>query len=135
MVRRAPTITVVLALLLSLQWVTAFAHCLTPLSLTPLGLTPLGLASFGTAGHAVEICTADGMRSMVLGEDGQERAPASHAHDSCPLCPGSAAPVADAPSLPAASIRYVLRLPPPVAGLPTAPARAPPQQPRAPPNA
>lgn len=122
MVRRAPWLSVVLALLLSLQWGAAFAHCLAPLAAT-------------AAGQAVEICTAEGMQTMLLGEDGQPQSPTPHAHDSCPLCPGAAAPAAEAPALPAAPVRYAALVPPPVAGLPPAPARAPPQQPRAPPLA
>ena len=132
MVRRAPTLRVVLALLLSLQWGTAFAHCLLPLGLAPLAA--------GAAGHSIEICGAEGLRTLVIGEDGQPQgkpgSPASAAHDSCPPCPGSAAPGPEAPALAAGAIRYfpagpVAR----IAGLPPSPARAPPQQPRAPPIA
>ncbi|TDH62223.1 hypothetical protein E2C06_12595 [Dankookia rubra] len=123
MVRRAPTLRVVLALLLSLQWGTAFAHCLAPLAT-------------GGGGHSIEICGAEGLRTLVIGEDGQPRAPAPAAHDSCPLCPGSAAPGPEAPRVAATAFRYfaadrTAR----VAGLPPSPARAPPQQPRAPPIA
>ncbi|RAI59418.1 DUF2946 family protein [Roseicella frigidaeris] len=113
-----------LALLLSLQWATAFAHCLAGLSLP------------AAAGHTVEICSADGLRTLLVGEDGQPAAPTSHAHDSCPLCPGSAAPAPAAPAVAAQPVRY--RLPPAaprLAGLPPAGPRAPPQQPRAPPLA
>src|SRR3954468_12787591 len=123
MVCRAPAIRVMLLLLLSMQWVTAFAHCLAPLA-----------AEAG--GHAIEICTGEGMRSLVLGEDGQPQAPAPHAHDSCPLCPGSLAPAPQAPAGAALPARWSLAaLAPRRAGLPPAPPRAPPQQPRAPPLA
>lgn len=124
MVRRAPALRLLLALLLSLQWGVAFAHCLAPLA-----------ASAG--GHAIEICGVDGIRTLVIGEDGQPQGtPAPQAHDSCPLCPGSAAPAPEAPAVAGHAIRYfaaehIIR----VAGLPPAPARAPPQQPRAPPAA
>jgi hypothetical protein len=128
MVRRAPTLRVVLALLLSLQWGVAFAHCL-----LPLGLAPLAAAADG---HSVEICGAEGIRTLVIGEDGQPRRPAPAAHDSCPLCPGSAAPGPAAPAVASRAIRYLaVDLAPQVAGLPPSPARAPPQQPRAPPIA
>ncbi|MFC7475840.1 DUF2946 family protein [Dankookia sp. GCM10030260] len=123
MVRRAPALRLLLTLLLSLQWGTAFAHCLAPLAAT-------------AAGHAVEICSADGIRTLVIGEDGQPQAPEQHAHDSCPLCPGSAAPGPAAPAAGAAALRYFAAgLAPRAAGLPPSPARAPPQQPRAPPVA
>jgi hypothetical protein len=134
MVRRAPAFRLLLALLLSWQWGTAFAHCLAPLGLAPLGLAPLAAAE---GGHSIEICSAEGIRTLVIGEDGQPQAPA-HAptHDSCPLCPGSVAPGPEAPAVAALPVRYfaagrTAR----VAGLPPAPARAPPQQPRAPPIA
>lgn len=112
-------------MLLSLQWATAFAHC----------LAPLGLPTSGE-GHAVEICSAEGIRTLVIGEDGLPRSPAAPAHDSCPLCPGGAAPGPEAPAVAAIPVRYfaadrTAR----VAGLPPAPPRAPPQQPRAPPIA
>jgi hypothetical protein len=122
MVRRAPALRVLLALLLSLQWGTAFAHCLAPLA--------------AASGHSVEICGAEGIRTLVIGEDGQPQAPAAAAHDSCPLCPGSAAPGPEAPAVAARAIRYFAAGPPVgIAGLPPSPARAPPQQPRAPPIA
>ena len=123
MVRRAPTLRVVLALLLSLQWGVAFAHCLAPLAAA-------------ADSHSVEICGAEGIRTLVIGEDGQPKAPAPAAHDSCPLCPGSAAPGPAAPAVAARAIRYFAAdLAPHVAGLPPSPARAAPQQPRAPPIA
>lgn len=122
MVRRAPAFRLLLALLLSLQWGMAFAHCLAPLATS--------------GGHAIEICSAEGIRTVVIGADGQPQAPAAPAHDSCPLCPGGAAPGPEAPAVASLPVRYfaaehVIR----VAGLPPAPARAPPQQPRAPPLA
>jgi hypothetical protein len=127
MSRRASCLSVVLVLLLSVQWVAAFGHCLSSLGLAPLAA--------GAGGHATEICTAEGLQTVLLGEDGQPAPPASQKHDSCPLCPGGAAPGPEAPSLPAVPILYITPAPPSVAGLPPAPARAPPQQPRAPPIA
>ena len=132
MVRRAPALRVVLALLLLLQWGTAFAHCL-----LPLGLAPPGAAG---GGHSVEICGAEGIRTLVLGEDGQPRedgkAPAHGQHESCPLCPGSDAPGSEAPAVAVTALRYFAAAPTArTAGLPPSPARAPPQQPRAPPIA
>jgi hypothetical protein len=120
MVRRAPALRLLLVLLLSVQWGMAFAHCLAPLA---------------AGGHAVEICTADGLRTVLLDADGQDGTPAPAQHDSCPLCPGAAAPGPAAPAVAAVAIRYAVLVPPPVAGRPPAPARAPPQQPRAPPFA
>lgn len=119
MARRTPLLTVVLALLLAVQWGAAFAHCIGALGAT----------------QAVEICTADGIRTLHLDAEGQPAAPGDAAHDSCPLCPGATAALPTGPLLPAAIFAYALAAPPPVAGLPPAPARAPPQQPRAPPTA
>ena len=123
MSRFRPPLTRVLALLLLAQWAAAFAHCLAPLA---------GAA----AAHGVEICTADGITTVLLGEDDRPAPkPAIH-HPSCPECGSPAA--LEAPPPPAVSAR-VAWLPAararPVEGLPVAPARAPPQQPRAPPIA
>jgi hypothetical protein len=118
MVRRFPRLAVVLTLLLAMQWGGAFAHCLGALA--------------HTGGMAVEICTADGIRTLHL--DGDSPA-ATGEHDSCPLCRAGMALDAPAPRLPPAPVAYARFAPPPVAGLPPAPARAPPQQPRAPPAA
>lgn len=119
MIRRSPLTTVLLALLLMVQWGGAFAHC---------------LAALGTS-QAVEICTADGIRTLHLDAEGQPLDGAPPLHDSCPLCPGNAALPAPPPSLPGIRFAYAVAEVPPVAGLPPAPARAPPQQPRAPPAA
>lgn len=113
-------LSVVLALLLAVQWGMAFAQCLAPLGRGPV--------------HSLEICTGEGMRTLALDEDGRPAAPAG-VHDHCPLCPGSAAPAPEPPRLPAARVRFDRPAPPCPAGLPPAPARAPPQQPRAPPIA
>jgi hypothetical protein len=119
MVRRSPLLTVVLALLLVMQWGGAFAHCIEALA--------------GT--QSVEICTTDGIRTLHLDAEGQPAAPDAAAHDSCPLCPGATAALPEGPLLPAARFAYVVAIPRLVAGMPMAPARAPPQQPRAPPIA
>jgi hypothetical protein len=119
MSRRVLRLAPLVALLLVLQWGTAFAHC---------------LGGLGGPGTAVEICTADGLRTLHLDDLGREQGPAP-LHDSCPVCPGAAALDTVAPALPSAPIAYTRALPRLVAGLPPAPARAPPQQPRAPPAA
>ena len=119
MVRRSPLLTVMIALLLALQWGSAFAHC---------------LATLGTAA-GIEICTAEGLRVIHLDAEGQPADAADAAHDSCPLCPGSAAAAPPAPAMPGMPFAYRVATVPPVAGMPPAPARAPPQQPRAPPAA
>jgi hypothetical protein len=121
MVRPLARLSVVLSLLLAAQWGMAFAHC----------LAPLGRAAL----YSVEICTAHGVQSLVVGEDGQPAAPASETHDGCPLCPGGVAPAMGSPVLPAAPVAYRPEAPASPAGLPPSPARAPPQQPRAPPTA
>jgi hypothetical protein len=119
MPRRALHLAPLAALLLALQWATAFGHC---------------LAGLG-AGLTTEICTAEGLRTLHLDDQGQDQPPVAGQHDSCPLHPGAAALEPPAPALPAAPVAYALDLPALVAGLPPAPARAPPQQPRAPPVA
>lgn len=119
MVRRSPLLTVVLALLLVMQWGGAFAHCIGALA----------------GAQSVEICTTDGIRTLHLDAEGQPAAPDAAAHDSCPLCPGATAALPDGPRLSAARFAYAVAIPMRVAGMPMAPARAPPQQPRAPPIA
>ncbi|WP_165943336.1 DUF2946 family protein [Roseicella aquatilis] len=128
MAHRAAPFRLLLALLLSVQWAGALAHCL-----FPWGLAPLAAAG---GGHAVEICSAEGLHMVLLGEDGQPQAPAGPRHGTCPLCPGGAAPSPEAPAALAEPVRYAAAaFAPPPAGLPPAPPRAPPQQPRAPPLA
>jgi hypothetical protein len=119
MTRRPPLLTAMLALLLLLQWGQSFAHC---------------LAALGAAG-GIAICTAEGIRLVHVDAEGQPTDPPQAMHDSCPVCPGGVAPAPPAPQLPALRIAYA---PAPYAGregMPPAPARAPPQQPRAPPAA
>ena len=115
--RRSPFLTVVITLLLLVQWGSAFAHC---------------VAKLGTA-PGIEICTPDGVRIIHLDAEGQPAEPAQAMHDSCPLCPAGALAAAPSPVLPAVRFAYSVAVMPPIAGMPTAPARAPPVQPRAPP--
>lgn len=116
-------LTRLLALLLLAQWSAAFARCLAPLN-----------AAAGT--HNVEICTADGLRMIVLGEDGQPAPEPALRHPACPDCCGPAALEPRSPLLVSAPVVWAYAPPPrPSEGLPVAPARAPPQQPRAPPTA
>lgn len=91
------------------------------------------LAQIASA-QVVELCTHEGIRQALVGEDGQP-IKAAHAIDCCTLCFGPAAlPTAEPSALPL-PVAYVL-----VAehfgreGLPSSPPRAPPQQPRAPPS-
>ncbi len=121
MARRLPALTRLLALLLCLQWATGAAHC----------LRALGQG----AALAVEICSAEGLHTILLDGKGEPVQPGAAAHDACPACPAVTALRPPAPALPATAVAYASFLPPQPAGLPPAPARAPPQQPRAPPIA
>jgi hypothetical protein len=123
MIRCRPRLAHFVALLLLLQWSTAFAHCL------------WSLAAAG-AGHSVETCGAGGLIAILL--DGEDRPVRKSTADHA-VCPGCCGPVALTPPAPAG-------VPGPIVwpgetstfpreGLPVAPARAPPQQPRAPPIA
>ena len=76
-VRLRPALTRLLVALLLLQWGTAFAHC-------------LKLAAPADVLH-LEICTADGIRTVALGPDGQEPAPEAQHAAFCPACLGPAA--------------------------------------------
>jgi hypothetical protein len=104
-----------LAALLLLQWIGAPAHC-------------IGMAAAALDGAV--ICHADGSH----GDDGSGGVPVS-ADQSCPACHalGQAAltPAASVAPHPIAWPAPILQAPRPLAG-PTS-ARAPPQQPRAPP--
>ena len=121
--RLQPQLARLLALLLLLQWGTAFAHCLQPLAAA-------------ASEHSVDICGAEGFTTALLDNGGEpfEKPRASHA-----VRPGCCGPVALVGPAHAG-------VPRPVAwpgegpvrsrgGLPVAPARAPPQHPRAPPTA
>jgi hypothetical protein len=116
-------LTRLLALLLLAQWAAGFAHCLAPLA-----------AAAGA--HGVEICTTDGIKTILLGEDGRPAPkPAIH-HPTCPECGGPAA--LESPPPPSVGAPVVWSYAAPARrteGMPVAPPRAPPQQPRAPPTA
>ncbi|TPG58094.1 hypothetical protein EAH89_09005 [Roseomonas nepalensis] len=84
---------------------------------------------------AVELCSPDGARTVLLDEEGRPVEP-GHAAACCDLCQGPAAIAAEAPRAPALRVAPAAAAPPRGrAGLPPLPARAPPQQPRAPPAA
>ncbi|TPG51901.1 hypothetical protein EAH89_19285 [Roseomonas nepalensis] len=120
--RFRPGLARLLPLLLLVQWAAAtLPHA-------------RALAALGGA-TAVELCSAHGARTVLLGADGQpldER----EAPDCCTLGPLPAAPP---PSGPTAPSRPVAVAPAEHAalrpGLPPLPPRAPPQLPRAPPAA
>jgi len=122
MARLRPLLTHLIALFLCLQWATGAAHCLRALG--------------QEAAQRVEICSAGGIHTILLDDEGKPVQPGTAAHgDACPACPAVAALEPPAPSLPAVAVAYAPFLPPQPAGLPPTPARAPPQQPRAPPLA
>jgi hypothetical protein len=119
-------LTRVLALLLLAQWAAAFAHC----------FAPLGAAAAVPGTHSVEICTADGLRTVLVGEDGRPAPESAAVHAACPVCGGPATLEPPPPPDAAVPVVWAYATPPtPREGLPVAPARAPPQQPRAPPLA
>lgn len=116
-------LTRVLALLFLVQWSAALAHCLAPLAA-------------GSSGHSVEICTAEGITTVLLGEDGRPASKAAIHHPACPECGGPAALEPPPPPLVTTSVVWSRAAPVRRSeGLPMPPARAPPQQPRAPPAA
>jgi DUF2946 family protein len=123
MVRHRPHLAYLVALLVLLQWGTAFAHCLRP------------LAAVG-AGHNVEICGAEGLTTALLDDEGHPVWKPAADHSVCPGCGGPAALEAPAPAGVPGSVVWPGEPPAlPREGVPVAPARAPPQQPRAPPSA
>ncbi len=112
-----------LAYLLLMQW----AAALVPHARM---LAPLG------AGGAAEICDHAGRSLVVLDADGQPLPPSAPVDECCVLCHAPAAVAASAPlPITRPAIYAVLTAPRGRPGLPVAPARAPPQQPRAPPSA
>jgi len=118
--RSWPGLTCLLSLLLVLQWASAtLPHA--------RSLVALGSAT------AVELCSAHGARTILVGEDGQPL-DRQQAPDCCGLCllPVVAPPpISAAPPLPVAFALAVV--PPTRPGLPPLPPHAPPQLPRAPP--
>lgn len=122
--RLRPALTKLLAVLLLLQWGTAFAHCLR-LAAPAEGLT-------------VEICTADGVHRIVMApEPGDQTDHDGHAAiPPCPACLGPAAPALTPPTVALATPLLLAQAADPPAPRPTAPAPnpAPSCQPRAPPT-
>lgn len=115
----SPIAVWLLTLLLFLQWGAAMGHC----------LRALGAA----AGTTIEICGAEGLRTVhVAPESEADRAPVS-SHQTCPACPGSVVPEARPSIAVPTRLTYVVPEARPRAGLPPSQPRAPPQQPRAPP--
>ncbi len=121
-----PGLTRLIALLLLLQWGTAFAHCLRAVA--------------PDAPLHVEICTADGLRLVALPPGGEEdQGTPGHASGTlpCPACLGGAAPAlaAAAPAIgsPVLLAQAADPPPPPSTPLPTPPASCRPP-PRAPPT-
>lgn len=125
MLRRRPPLTRFLALLLVVQWAVAFGQCFAPSSAAASG------------GDRIEICTADGLHTIVLGGDGTPAPEPAAAHrPTCPECCGPAALDPAPPGLAAVPVVWTFAAPMRQReGLPVAPARPPPQQPRAPPTA
>lgn len=123
MLRFRRPLTRFLALLLLVQWASAFGQC-------------FAASASAAGGDRIEICTADGIHTIVLGEDGEPvPEPAVH-HPACPECCGPGALEPSPPRCAALPVPWSFSAPAsPRAGLPVAPARAPPQQPRAPPIA
>ncbi|MFH5924654.1 hypothetical protein [Roseomonas xinghualingensis] len=81
----------------------------------------------------VELCSAHGIRTVVLGEDGQPL-DQQEAPDCCAPCLMPVAAPPPVSMLPPRSVSFALVVTSPGRpGLPPLPPRAPPQQPRAPP--
>jgi len=120
---RHPALTRLLAVLLLVQWGTAFGHC-------------LRLAAPGPA-PAIEICSAEGLRHVVRpsGEEGPRHGKAMAA-SLCPACQGPAAVAMPAPTISlTAPVALVLAADPPPPAPAPAPAPSPSNRPRAPPAA
>jgi hypothetical protein len=114
----------VLAVLLLAQWAAALQPCLR------------GFISIASA-QAVELCSPEGIhRTVLVDHEGKPVQPAKH-HVGCPLCQqASPAILPAAPGMLARAAAFpAVEQSPAWQGLPPMPARAPPQQPRAPPFA
>ena len=124
MARMRSRLARLLALLLLLQWGTAFAHCLRPLAAT-------------AGGHGTEICTAEGFKAVLLDDEGRPVRKSAAGHAVCPVCRGPAALAPPTPLSAATPVVWAGEAPvrSPDEGLPVALVRAQPQQPRAPPAA
>ena len=124
MSRRGRNLLHVLAVLLLVQWVAGLQPCLRVMA---------SLASV----QAIELCSPGSEhRTILVGRDGKE-VPAPKPHPGCPLCqhvtPALLPAVSVVPLPPATFVALVA--PSTRQGLPPAPPRGPPQQPRAPPIA
>jgi hypothetical protein len=154
MVRRPPLLTWVLALLLSMQWGLAASHCLARLAACHQpaaphhhagtgGGEPHGPGQHAGPDHRVAHQAAEaghhGARHAAAGDEAAEDdtgpTPLAARPESCPVSPAPVMPAAEAPAMPGLRVAY--RLAPDLASSPAVlpPARAPPQQPRAPPIA
>lgn len=115
-----PLLTRILVALLLMQWGSAFAHC-------------LRLAAPAEALH-LEICTAEGLRTIAITPDGEDRPAPETAAAFCPACLGPAAAALPAPEValaPPVVLVQATEPPPPAPGpMPTPPRSC---QPRAPP--
>ncbi|MFZ4408179.1 MAG: DUF2946 family protein [Paracraurococcus sp.] len=105
--------------MLLLQWGTAMAHCLR--TAAALGKT------------SIEVCTAEGFRTIHLDFEGTAKGNPPAGHVACPFCAGSMAPEPGPRVVEPVRVAYAVPTPRSPAGLPPSPPRAPPQQPRAPP--
>lgn len=118
--RPRPALIRLLAVLLLVQWGTAFGHC-------------LRLAAPAEALH-LEICTQEGLRSLTIPVGGEDAPEPAITGGVCPACagPGTAAPppVSLAPPMVLAQAADPPPAPPP-APVPTPPRSC---QPRAPPT-
>jgi hypothetical protein len=120
-VRRFPALTRLLALLLLLQWGTAFAHC-------------LRLAAPAEVLH-LDICTSEGLRTVAVTPEDGAPAEEGHAAAICPACLGPAAPALPTPELTLApTLRFVQAADPPPPAPPPVPLPPRSCQPRAPPT-
>ncbi|MGX9964475.1 DUF2946 family protein [Roseomonas sp. F4] len=118
-----PALTRLLVLLLLLQWGSAFGHC-------------LRLAAPGDGVLHMDICSADGPRSITITLDDQDNPPQDHAAGMiCPLCGGYGGAL---PPPPVAIVPALLLAQAEVPAPPSTPSPAPPPrcqpQPRAPPT-
>lgn len=115
-----PFLTRLLAVLLLMQWGSAFAHC-------------LRLGAPAAALH-VEICTAEGLRIVAITPEGEDAPAPETAAAFCPACLGPAAAALPAPEVALAPPLVVVQAtdpPPPAPGPTPFPPRS--CQPRAPP--
>jgi hypothetical protein len=120
-VRFRPALTRLLVVLLLMQWGTAFGHCLRMAAPAP--------------GFAVELCTPEGMRHVVLPlDDADDTGDSAHAGGVCAACQGPAAfallPPAPTVPAPLVLVQSADPPPPPQPQFPSPPRSC---QPRAPP--